>query len=163
MIKQKYNALSHREQTILKVAIPLTFLLISWLLVIKPMIDNKQKITKNILKHQQQLNWMQQNSHLVANNSTNQRIVTGSTPANKSQLRQVMGQLIKAQKISIERIQNINQRDINYQLDNNNFNSVLQLVKACEERGIEIIQVQIIKSKQLGKVNTRLTVATRES
>ena len=163
MLQDKYYALSTREQLILKVAIPLALLLISWLIIFKPIIDTREKYNKNIAKHLKEYQWMQENAHFVRQGINLNQSSTAAGPANKSQLRQVMNQLIKVQRLSIERIQNVNDTDVSYRLDNGHFERLIALIKSCEDRGIRIVQVQISKSKQLGAVNTRLTVATQGS
>jgi type II secretory pathway component PulM len=163
MIKERFNTFSQREQAMLKIAIPIVLLLVAWLFFITPILDGRSKTNKQIEKHQQQLEWMQNNAHLVSHEVAVNRSITGAIPATISQLRSIMNQLIKAQTLSIERIQNSNKNEVNYRLENGRFDRVLQLIKACEERGIDVIQVHITKSKQAGRVNTRLTVAASQS
>jgi type II secretory pathway component PulM len=160
MLKDKFYALSAREQKILIIAAPVVALLIVWLVIIKPIIDTDTRLTKSNTLKQQHLTWMLSNAHQVKSNTTtaaNQH----APPVNKSQLRQIMGQLLKSQKISIQRIQNINQQNVSYQLDDSDFNSILRLIAKCADRQIKVVQLQIAKSSLIGKVNTRITVAAQ--
>lgn len=163
MLLEKYQALTRREQKLLKITLPLALLLISWLLVIAPILETREKTAKSIVKHQKQLQWMRENATSVLANVN--RGVTDKlpAPANKSQLRQVMHRLLKMHHIVIERIQNVNQQDVSYHLSNSQFNDILRLIESCQDNAIEIVQLQITKSKHLGKVNSRLTVASRDS
>ncbi|NQZ33055.1 MAG: type II secretion system protein M [Oceanospirillaceae bacterium] len=156
MLMDKYHELSHREQWILKIAAPTVMVMLIWLIIIKPIIDTDAKLHQSIASKQQQLQWMQKNAGKIS--ATTQS--TRSGPSNKSQLRQQMNQLIKKHRLSVERIGNINQTDISYRLDNSLFNSVLALLQDLQQQNIKVVQVQIAKSKNLGKVNTRLLVAT---
>lgn len=157
MLMDKYHALTAREQLMLKIAMPTVIGILIWLILIKPIIDTDKKLHQSIANKQQQLTWMQQNASRV-NTSIRPRQHLG--PTNKSQLRQQMNKLLKRHQLSVERIQNINQTDISYRLDNSRFNSVLALIKALEQQNIQVVQVQIAHSKNPGKVNTRLSVAT---
>jgi len=157
MLREKFYALSLREQRIVTIAVPLVILMFCWLLLLKPMLDHRSRVQLNAAKNQQQLSWMLTNASRVA--TTSQTSATVNSPKNKSQLRQVMNQLLSAQNISIQRIQNVNKKDVSYHLDNSDFNNILQLLKSCQDRNIQIVQLQITKAKSAGKVNTRLTIA----
>jgi len=157
MLREKFYALSLREQRIVTIAVPLVILMFCWILLLKPMLDHRSRLLLNAAKNQQQLSWMLTNASRVTTNS--QTSATVNSPKNKSQLRQVMNQLLSAQNISIQRIQNVNKKDVSYRLDNSDFNNILQLLKSCQDRNIQIVQLQITKAKSAGKVNTRLTIA----
>ncbi|MCJ8300323.1 MAG: type II secretion system protein M [Pseudomonadales bacterium] len=157
MFREKFYALSLREQRIVTIAVPVVIAMLCWLLLLKPMLDQRTALQLSSAKNQQQLSWMKQNASRVSGASLSANTV--NSPKNKSQLRQVMNQLLKAQNISIERIQNVNKKDVSYRLDNSDFNNILQLLKSCQDRNIQIVQLQITKGKSIGKVNTRLTIA----
>ena len=157
MLREKFYALSLREQRIVTIAVPVVIAMLCWLLLLKPMLDKRTQLQLSWDKNQQQLSWMQQNASRVSGASLSANTVT--SPKNKSQLRQVMNQLLRAQNISIERIQNVNKKDVSYRLDNSDFDNILQLLKSAQDRNIQIVQLQITKGKSIGKVNTRLTIA----
>ncbi|EPJ55678.1 MAG: hypothetical protein OFPI_02880 [Osedax symbiont Rs2] len=157
MLREKFYALSTREQQILSIAVPIIIIMLCWLVLLKPMLDNRSRLLLGIANNQQQLSWMRENTGRVAKVSPASASV--DSPRDKSQLRQIMNQLLSAQKISIQRIQNVNKKDVSYHLDNSDFNSILQLLKDCQDRNIQIVQLQITKAKSAGKVNTRLTIA----
>ncbi|MCJ8341008.1 MAG: type II secretion system protein M [Pseudomonadales bacterium] len=157
MLREKFYALSLREQRIVTITVPVVVAMLCWLLLLKPMLDNRAQLQLSSAKNQQQLSWMQQNANRVSGAwlSSND----ADSPKDQSQLRQVMNQLLKAQNISIQRIQNVNEKDVSYRLDNSDFNNILQLLKSCQDRNIQIVQLQLTKGKNIGKVNTRLTIA----
>ena len=157
MLREKFYGLSLREQHIVTIAVPVVIAMLCWLLLLKPMLDKRTQLQLSWDKNQQQLSWMQQNASRVSGASLSANTVP--SPKNKSQLRQVMNQLLRAQNISIERIQNVNKKDVSYRLDNSDFDNILQLLKRAQDRNIQIVQLQITKGKSIGKVNTRLTIA----
>jgi len=160
MLMDKYHALSKREQQILIFATPLVILLMLWILVIKPIIDTRDKLTRDIENNQVKLRWMQENAARTGNNL---KIVNAHTaPKNKSQLRQQMNRLLKSHQLSVDRIQNINSTDVSYLLNNAKFNSVLALLDSIEKQGMQLTQIQISQAKSAAIVNTRLVVAFRE-
>ena len=157
MFRENFYALSVREQRIVTVTVPIVIFMLCWLLLLKPMLDNRSRLLLSSAKNQQQLSWMLENASRVA--TISQTSTTINSPKDKSQLRQVMNQLLSAQKISIQRIQNVNIKKVSYLLNNSNFNNILQLLKNCQDRNIQIVQLQITKAQSIGKVNTRLTIA----
>jgi len=159
MLIDKYHALSKREQQILIFATPVVILLILWILVIKPIIDTQGKLTRNIENNRVKLTWMLENAARTGNLNI---ATTNNAPKNKSQLRQQMNKLLKNHQLSVDRIQNINNTDVSYRLNNAKFNSVLALLDSIEKQGVKVAQIQISKAKLTGIVNTRLVVAFKE-
>jgi len=159
MFIDKYHALSKREQQILIFATPVVILLILWILVIKPIIDTQDKLTRNIESNRVKLTWMQENAARTGNLNI---ATTNNAPKNKSQLRQQMNRLLENHQLSVDRIQNINNTDVSYRLNNAKFSSVLALLDRIEKQGVKVAQIQISKAKLTGIVNTRLVVAFKE-
>jgi len=160
MLIDKYHALSKREQQILIFATPVIIFLMLWILLIKPIIDTQDKLARNIESNQVKLSWMQENAARTGNSLTITN--TRNAPKNKSQLRQQMSKLLKNHQLSVDRIQNINNTDVSYRLNNAKFNSVLTLLDSIEKQGMQLAQVQISKAKLTAIVNTRLVVSFKE-
>mgnify|MGYP000008756492 CR=1 FL=1 len=153
MLKDKYHALSSREQLIIKLATPLVLILIAWLVLIKPIIDTQAKLNKSIANKEQQLTWMKNNAGNLQSSPSAAMSITST-----SQLRQLMNQLLQVHKITVERIQNINNNAVSYLFNNSQFDDVLRLVKDLQEMGVTTSQLQISSAKTPGRVNSRLTV-----
>jgi type II secretory pathway component PulM len=156
-LQTKFNSLSLREQRMLMLGTPVIICLFSWLFIIQPIIDTEKKLTKAVSNKQLQLDWMLENALKVKSSSpaTNNRLKQGLS--SKSQLRQVMNMLLKKYRISIDRIQNVNQKNVSYQLNYSNFNNILKLIKDSEEHGVTIVQLQVGQKETVG-INTRLVV-----
>ena len=155
MFKEKFQQLSYREKSILKLAAPIALLLLIWIVIVQPIIKTDSRITKSIDIKEQQLSWMKGNAKNIETKTSKTRAAAN----NQNELRQLMNQLLKIHNISADRIQNINNTTVSYRLNENQFNNILKLINDLQDMGVTISQLQITKSQELGKVNTRLAVA----
>lgn len=153
MLKEKFASLPSREQRILLVATPIIVILLLWLTLIKPALNNHQSLQQRIIQKSADLAWMQQAAYQLNSHPTTTLVNSGIS------LRQSVTKIFTQQNINLNRIQTGSNDEISVWADNVSFNSLLMAIQDISQQGLDVSQAQISRTDQEGIVNVRLTLA----
>lgn len=153
MIRQRFSALSQREQQVVLLAAPLVVLLLIWLLLIRPLLTQQQHLTKTVAAKQADLHWMQQVSGQLPSH-TDTSTASASTPVRQ----QVIG-LFTQQQISLDRIQSTGADQVSVWSEKASFAALLTVLAEAQTAQLQLTQVQINPTDRPGQVAVRATFA----
>jgi len=150
MLKEKYAALSRREQHILLFALPIGIVLVLWLLLIRPTLAHHSALQSKLAQKTEDLAWLQQAAAQI-------EAPSGPSSTNEQPLRQRVTLSFAQHSINLSRIQSGNNEEISVWSDNASFNGILSAIQSGIEQNIQISQAQISTAEQSGRVNARLS------
>ncbi len=150
MLKEKYAALSRREQHILLFALPIGIVLVLWLLLIRPTLAHHSALQNKLAQKTEDLAWLQQAAAQI-------KVPSEPSSTNEQPLRQRVTQIFAQHSINLSRVQSGNNEEVSVWSDNASFNGVLSAIQSGIEQNIQISQAQISTAEQPGRVNVRLS------
>ena len=152
-IKQYYANLNAREQRIVWIAAPIIALMIVWLAIINPQLQNHRSLTQQLEKKQADWLWMQQATSQVKGQPQ------GGESVSADDLRRVATRLFAQQKITLSRIQNGRDGELSLWADQVVFDQLLNVLQALQQQGVSLASLQLTPTAP-GLVNMRLTLVT---
>lgn len=152
MLKNWLNTLSEREKQILLIALPLVVLLLLWLLLINPALQQHSKLGKQLDRKSADLVWMQQAARQVTPRPADQN--------NTGSLRQQITELLSRHKFTPSRIQaDQSGNSLSLWLDSVQFEQLLSWIEAAQLQALQVTKAQISPADKAGFVSARLTLA----
>lgn len=149
MINEKWQQLNKREKQLVSGMVTVIVIFLFYSLIWQPLNDNIAKAEKKIVKQQQLLAWVQENTARYKQQNG------GSKKQSKGSLSSIVNKTAAGARISIERIQQQGD-DIQVWLEAVPFNNLLSwLEKLTKDQGLAIKNIDLSDSDQEGAVNVR--------
>lgn len=149
MLREKYSALSQREQQTLLLATPIVISLLLWLMVLKPVLQHQSTLEKQLQQKQIDLAWMRKVQPQLKQPS--------SSKVSTRPLRQQVTLSLRQQQITPKRIQSNQSNQLSIWADSVPFQRVLQTIETSQRRGLNLMDAQISKTEISGMVSIKLT------
>ncbi|WP_416306892.1 type II secretion system protein GspM [Neptunicella sp. SCSIO 80796] len=150
-LQQRYKQLSEREQRIVLIGGIVLILFLFYALIWSPLTQSVQQGRIAVQEQQKLLNWVQANANkaiqLKRGGSANRPGFSGSLP-------QAINQLAQRHSIAIARMQP--QGDtLQIWVDQAPFNDIISWLKAIEDKGINILDVDFAEINRPGQIKIR--------
>lgn len=150
MIKAQWQQLNTREQQLVAFMTTVVVIFIFYSFVWQPLNEGLVKADKKIVKQQQLLSWVQENTARYKQNSRG-----GKANKASGSLSSIINRTANSANISIDRIQQQGE-DIQVWLEDISFNTLLSWLETLSnEQGLSIKSIDLTDSDQEGAVNVR--------
>jgi len=153
MLNRWYLSLNDRERILVAIGSAITLILLSLLLVWRPLSNGNQQLESAIRSKTEQLIAMQHTAQQIdryRQQSTDTQ-VTGS-------LQQRVTQSVTGLKISLNRLQSANDETLQLWIDRVEFNSLLRLIDQLSRQGVAIDKLNLQPLPDSGYSKVRLTL-----
>ena len=148
-LKQWFYTLQTRERVLVVTAAVITAILIFYMLIWSPLNNAVQENQKALNNEQELVTWLQEQSvrARLLNDSGNVQRFNGS-------LTQLVNQTTRGTNIAISRLQPIGE-NLQVTIDSVPFNDLLAWLDTLENRGVTILQSDIVDTDESGVVQVR--------
>lgn len=155
LLKEKYNTLEKREQSILMVGGLIVILFLLYSLIFKPMGDAIERLDKNNASKQELLVWMTQSAANLKGSSAN----GGKVDKRRGRsLNVIINTTSSSAKIAISRSQPRDNNQYQIWLENVVFNDLLRWLDVLQkDYGIYVNNINLGTTDNSGKVRVNLT------
>ncbi|MBC3765872.1 type II secretion system protein GspM [Neptunicella marina] len=146
----RYQQLTEREQRIVLVGSIVLILFLFYSLIWSPLSQSVEQGRKNVAAQQKLLSWVSANANKA------QQLRRGSNQNNRfsGSLPQAVNQLAQRYQIPIARMQP-NGSTLQLWVDQADFAQTVDWLKAIEDKGIDILDVDIAETTQSGQIKIR--------
>lgn len=154
MIKQFLGELTTSERHRLFVASLLILVLLIYILIWTPLIDQHRALNQTLQQKQQLLRWMEASASIVASNNTPRETLDTAS------LQRLVSSRARYHKIEISRLQSMTNGRVQLHIDHLSFNTLLDFVAFLNAKGAILDQASIKQLDSSGSVSTGLTFKT---
>jgi len=153
MLNRWYLSLNDRERILVAIGSAITLILLSLLLVWRPLSNGNQQLESAIRSKTEQLIAMQHTAQQIDRyrQQSSDTQVTGS-------LQQRVTQSVTGLKISLNRLQSANDETLQLWIDRVEFNSLLRLIDQLSRQGVAIDKLNLQPLPDRGYSKVRLTL-----
>lgn len=152
MLKQHFERLSNTEQQRLKIALIVVLFLVAYLLIWQPVAQKNDKFKATLEQKAQLLSWMQDSAAKVKSAGSSAHRVKSATS-----IQQLISREAGRYKLSISRLHTTASAKVQLQLEQANFNTLLEFIGHLSIQGAALEQLAINRLDNTGNVSVRLT------
>lgn len=154
MLKQQWQQLDDTARLRLKGAVVVIGLLLGWLLIWQPLQAQHDKIRQEVRQQAELLTWM----HNAAQTLRRYPASSATDAANGGGLQQYISQYAQQHSIRITRIQTLPDGRVQLNLDQCQFNTLLDFLNQLHSRHISVQQISVNRGPEPGIVTAHMTL-----
>lgn len=146
----KYRALTGREQLLILLSATTVIIAIFYFVIWSPLNQSIQQQRTKLTSQTELLAWVQES----AIRAQQLRLTQGNTATFTGSLAQIVSSTSPQHKISVSRMQP-QDNELQVWIDEVEFNALLSWLNTLEQRGVTVIQVDLVEADKPGNVKVR--------